>query len=221
MLPRLIIHNVTSLDGRLDVSQADVGLYYELAQQFQADAILSGSKTMLAAYPPEQSTDEGASEGQEKPKNARPLLVVVDSRGRIRNWRRIRNEPYWGHTVVLCSRATPKEYLDYVDKVGVDRIVTGNDRVDLSAALEELNARFQVQIVRVDSGGILNGVLLHAGLVDEISVMIDPCLIGDQSPHPFIAAPRMTTPGTAISLKLIAMEQVRGDTVWLRYEITK
>ncbi len=30
MLPRVILHNVVSLDGRLDVSLADVGLYYQL-----------------------------------------------------------------------------------------------------------------------------------------------------------------------------------------------
>ena len=33
--------------------------------------------------------------------------------------------------------------------------------------------------MRVDSGGALNGALLRAGLVDEISLLVHPVLVGD------------------------------------------
>jgi 2,5-diamino-6-(ribosylamino)-4(3H)-pyrimidinone 5'-phosphate reductase len=56
----------------------------------------------------------------------------------------------------------------------IDYIVAGDDHVDLRLTLEELNARYGVRIVRVDSGGTLNGVLLRAGLVDEVSALINP-----------------------------------------------
>ena len=45
-----------------------------------------------------------------------PLLVVPDSRGRIRNWLFWRYQPYWRDVVVLCSRATPGTYLEYLQE---------------------------------------------------------------------------------------------------------
>jgi hypothetical protein len=47
--PRVIIHNLISLDGRLDGFPADAGLYYEMASRLPHQAVLTGSGTMLAA----------------------------------------------------------------------------------------------------------------------------------------------------------------------------
>jgi len=221
MLPRVILHIGVSVDGRIDWGQDDVGLYYELAARSNAEAMLSGSNTMLAAYagqetPPEEDLGTG-------PKELHPLhvpfLVVVDSRGQIRNWRTIQREPYWRDVVVLCSRATPPAYLDHLRECHLDTIVAGEERVDLRAALEELNARYGITKVRVDSGGILSGVLLRAGLVDEVSVLVGPYLVGGTSPRSMFVAPDLASPDGVIPLRLIAVEQMRGDIVWLRYEV--
>ena len=45
MLPRVIIHNGISVDGRMDWFTGDLGLYYGLAALLNADAMLSGSET--------------------------------------------------------------------------------------------------------------------------------------------------------------------------------
>lgn len=47
--PQVIIHNLISLDGRLDSFPADAGLYYEMAARLPHQAVLTGSGTMLAA----------------------------------------------------------------------------------------------------------------------------------------------------------------------------
>ena len=41
--PRVIIHNLISLDGRLDGFPADAGLYYEMASRLPHQAVLTGS----------------------------------------------------------------------------------------------------------------------------------------------------------------------------------
>jgi 2,5-diamino-6-(ribosylamino)-4(3H)-pyrimidinone 5'-phosphate reductase len=224
MLPRVILHNGVSLDGRMDWGTGDIGLYYELAARWEADAMLSGSNTMLAAYH-EQEVPEEDGEAFEPPETAaddpRPLLVIVDSRGRFHHWQQIRREPYWRDALALCSHSTPQTYLDYLQKRHINYILAGDDRVDLRGALEELSARYQVQVVRVDSGGILNGVLLRAGLVDEVSVLVDPCLVGGTTPRSIFVAPDLTSAEGVIPLRLIHVENVKGDTVWLRYEVLK
>ncbi len=222
MLPRVIIFNGISLDGRMDFGsgEVDMGLYYGLAARWNAGAMLSGSQTMLTGLPaesmPEVETFEPPAEYHPL---ASPYLVVVDSRGQIRNWNVIRSQPFWREVVALCSQSTPRNYLAYLDKRGITYILAGNERVDLRRALEELNTRFGITRVRVDSGGILNGVLLRAGLVDEVSVLIDPCLVGGTSPRSLFVAPDLTSEEAVTRLRLVHMEQVKENVVWLRYEV--
>lgn len=90
----------------------------------------------------------------------------------------MRAQPYWRDVPALCSQARSKEYLDYLGEGHVEYIVAGGDHVDMRAALEELNTRYGVESIRVDSGGTLNGVRLPEGLVDEVSLLINPALVG-------------------------------------------
>ncbi len=87
--------------------------------------------------------------------------------------------------------------------------------------LEQLNERYGVRTVRVDSGGTLNGVLLRAGLVDEFSLLITPSLVGGTSPKSAFRAPDLTSVDGVIPLRLLQVEKLEGDHLWLRYEVVK
>ncbi|MGD8793152.1 MAG: dihydrofolate reductase family protein, partial [Anaerolineae bacterium] len=162
-----------------------------------------------------------APEADQDGEDSRTLLVVPDSRGRIHNWPQIRREPWWRDVVVLCSQATPQDYVDGLRQMGVDTIIAGYDHVDLAAALEALNARYGIQTVQVDSGGTLNGVLLRAGLVDEISVLISPTLAGGMSPRSIYRAPDLASAEGILPLRLFHLERLEDDIVWLRYEVVR
>ena len=45
MLPRVIIHNQASVDGRMDWVVPDLGLFYGIASRFGEEATLAGSNT--------------------------------------------------------------------------------------------------------------------------------------------------------------------------------
>jgi len=49
MLPRVIIHNAVSANGRIDWFGADVGVLYDLAGRWHGDCALVGSGTDLAS----------------------------------------------------------------------------------------------------------------------------------------------------------------------------
>ena len=148
-------------------------------------------------------------------------MVIADSRGRIRQWAPLRNQPYWRDALALVSRATPEEYLAHLEGEGVEFILTGEDRVDLRASLEELYSRYGVESIRVDSGGTLNGVLLREGLVDEISLLIHPCLVGGTTPRSLFVAPDLTSADDVIDVRLAHVEELRDGVVWLRYEVIR
>lgn len=80
---------------------------------------------------------------------------------------------------------------------------------------------YGINVIRVDSGGIINGVLLREGLVDEVSLMITPTLVGGGTPRSFFVAPDLTFAGDVISLRLILIQDVGDGNVWQRYEVIK
>jgi 2,5-diamino-6-(ribosylamino)-4(3H)-pyrimidinone 5'-phosphate reductase len=220
MLPRVILYNAVSLDGRFDWFTPDIGRFYELASRWQEDATLVGSNTILAAEGANED-EEPSDPPQSEPDDHRPLLVVPDSRGRVRSWHFLRKQPYWRDAVALCSHSTPKPYFEYLEQQNIDRIVAGDDHVDLRAALEELNVRYGVQVVRADSGGTLNGALLRAGLVHEVSVLIHPSLVGGTTPQSIFRASDLASADGVLQLRLAHVEQLEGDLVWLRYEVIR
>ena len=231
MLPRVILHNAISLDGRIDGFPIDLQQYYELTATWKEDATLAGSETFLKAATEAPPEDESAFiPPRSDPKDKRPILVIPDSRGRIRTWHYLRSLPYWRHFVALCSRSTPQDYLQYLKDRHIDCIITGEDHVDLKMALGELYSRYHIRVVRVDSGGTLNGLLLRQGFVNEVSILIYPSLVGGETSSSIFRAqdlPPVSNPDLAsglgakgtIPLKLIAAERLKGDVMWLRYEV--
>ena len=109
----------------------------------------------------------------------------------------------------------------YLDDYEIDTIVSGTDRVDLRAALETLYQRYGIRKIRVDSGGMLNGVLLREKLVSEISVLIAPVVVGRESFISLISGWRLDEGQESIKLNLTHCERFAGDHVWLRYEVIK
>ncbi len=221
MFPRVILHNEVSVDGRIDGFTPNIALFYELASHWKEDATLAGCDTLLKAMEAEQvenETNKVYKTTETNPKDSRPLLVVPDSSGRLKNWNHWRKQPYWKDGVALCSLATSKSHLDYLQEQHIRTIIAGHDHVNLKKALEELYEQYAVKVIRVDSGGTLNGALLRAGLVDEISVLLNPCLVGGASSNSLFRALDLPASGGTIQLLLTHMEKLRDDIVCLRYE---
>lgn len=228
MLPRVILHNAVSLDGHIDGFPVDLQQFYALIATWKEDATLAGSGTFLKAASEAPPEDESAFvPPKADPADPRPILVIPDSRGRIRTWHYLRSLPYWRHFVALCSESTPWDYLEYLEQRHIDCIIAGQDHVDLRMALEELYSRYAVRVVRVDAGGTLNGLLLRQGLVNEVSVLVYPCLAGGKATGSIFRAPSLRAADAAsglgregtISLKLMQARKLRGDVMWLRYEV--
>ena len=145
--------------------------------------------------------------------------MVPDSKGRIRNWHGLRRESYWRDVVVLIARDTPGPYRDYLRRTEVDFVEAGTDQVDMCAALAVLNERYGVQTVHLDSGGILNGVMFRAGLVNEINLLVHPELVGGATPNTIFGGPGAMGLEQSIKARLLQVEALGEGLVWLRYEV--
>ena len=226
MLPKVILHTAMSLDGRITNFPANLELYYSLAATWNPDAVLFGSETVLAAVrdnpalevPPEHEDMFRPPDGAPDP---RPLLVIADSRGRVRCWDAIRTWPYMRDVLALCSNTTPQEYFDYLAERKIGVIVAGDNHIDIRTALELLNKKHVVSTVRTDSGGTLNSVLLQAGVIDEVSVLIHPFLAGGR-PDPTLFDPiKAGFADLQIPLEHLQTDVLEQGIIWARFSVPK
>ena len=229
-LPHLIVHNEMSLDARMDGLEVDMSRFYSLAGTWHEDCTLVGSETLLAGMPELASAGEAVAlepgesrhqtAGADGDEDARPLLAAVDSRGRLPGLGQLRGQPYWRDVIALCSAATPPAHLETLAADGVQTIVAGGDHVDLTAVLERLATDHGVRTVRVDAGGHLIGALLRAGLVNEVSVVIEPRLVGGVSPRWLVQAGDAGS-GDVVRLELRTLERFDDGALWLRYDVAR
>jgi 2,5-diamino-6-(ribosylamino)-4(3H)-pyrimidinone 5'-phosphate reductase len=212
MRPRVVIYDAVSVDGSIEGFEPDVGLFYKIAGRIGEDCTLAGCDTLLASEPDAEGAPPLA---QRQDGDSRPLMAVVDSRGRFRGYRNVLAFGVWRGAVALCAAATPLEHLDYLRSAGVEIAVIGADRVDLPAALEWLAADHAVQLVRVESGGLLNGALAQRGLVDEVHLLIHPVLAG--SGRSFYRP----KDGHVLPLKLLSSEEQEHGALYVRWEVVR
>jgi 2,5-diamino-6-(ribosylamino)-4(3H)-pyrimidinone 5'-phosphate reductase len=206
--PRVILHAAVSIDGRIEGFDPDVAAYYELLSTWEEDVTLCGSETILAAAP-EADPPDAAPVPDPDPDDGRPLLAVIDSRGRVRSWSGLIAAGHWRAGLAVCSETTPGEHLDYLGRQNVEGLFAGEDRVDLRATLTALADR-GAETVRIDAGPTLNGLALRAGVVDELSLLVHPVVAGEGRSF-------VDRLDAGVSLRLVASEERAGGLLWLRY----
>jgi len=201
--PYVVVHAAVSVDGSTAGFEPDVGRFYELAEVWHEDVTLAGADTILAQQP---ALADAELPG---PAPAGPILAVVDGRGRVGAWQSLRDAGHWSKVVAVHTTSTPPR------EHGFPEIVTGSDRVDLAAMLLTLRERFGARVVRVDSGGALNGALLVAGLVDEVSLLIHPSLTAAAARRPWHGG----GPAAGKTMTLMAAQTFPAGLVWLRHGV--
>ena len=142
------------------------------------------------------------------------FAFAIVARGRLA-WET--NDIGGDHVVAILSERVSDEYLAFLRERGVSFLLAGKSDVDLSLALEKIGGRFGVRTLMLEGGGKVNGGLLRAGLVDEVSLLVAPVADGRMGMATLFdvegdgGAPRR--------LVLESVERRTDDVIWLRYHV--
>lgn len=185
MRPKVIVHNSISIDGSLSSFEPNMELHYRIAGMFKPDMHLIGSNTVKAGLtlygdgvPPEKPSDFQRPERDTK----LPAWVLVDSKGTLEGiLHTCRRFEWCRDVIVLVSKKTPQRYLRYLDERHYPYHCLGNTSVDLHEAMDHLAKDYHAKTILTDTGRILGNLLLDQGLVDEISLLIHPVIVGKNS----------------------------------------
>ena len=225
--PRVICHMATSVDGRIvvdgwpDAASVAVRRQYEQVHaSYEADGWICGRVTMEpfagGVRPEAEVAREHAGEARRDdftaPGDFDSFAFAIDASGRLA-WES--NDIDGDHVVAILSERVSDDYLASLRERGVSYLLAGAREVDLALALEKVGERFGVRTLMLEGGGRINGGMLQAGLVDEVSLLLAPVVDG-----------RMGTPAlfdredeATCRLVLDSVERRADDVLWLRYRV--
>ena len=231
---RLVTFNVASIDGRIAISRSTPSWldarWKPLGRFEPVDAMslhgarvsLQGSNSFTGRDAPGAAFEDHAAArvpaGDFLPADLQShpgrWLVVIDSRARIR-WTIF--EMDGTKLAVLLSGTTPAAYRQFLREHEVPYLEAGEDHVDLGRALHRLGEVFGVDLVVSDAGGVLNGVLLRSGLVDEIDIQFLPVVVGSAGAPAIFEGYDLGALGSIRDLELISAETRQDGSVFARY----
>ena len=221
-ITKVVMHNSVSLDGSFTDFKVNMGLHYEIANRYKADANIIGSNTIvmgIAIYGGEIPSENEADFNKPDRDKALPYWIIADTKGITKGMlHTCRSFEFCKDVIVLISHQTNEDYINYLRERDYDYLVCGDEHIDFKKVLSILSTNYGIKTVLIDSGPTLNGVLLSNNIVDEISLIISPTIVGRKS-NKLLA--NLDTGKQKVNLELLACEGLDSGLVLLRYKVLK
>jgi 2,5-diamino-6-(ribosylamino)-4(3H)-pyrimidinone 5'-phosphate reductase len=227
--PYVICHMTASIDGKiltrrwdhLSVSDSIGELYDEAAGEYDVGAWLVGTKTMKEFFP---SSKKLRTSKKAVPvgdyiahAQAETLAITTDTNGSLRF---NDNEVGGDHIVVITTQKADTAYRAHLREQEISYLICGKEKIDFALALRKLRRVFKLEKLLLEGGGLINGAMLQAGLIDEISQLIVPIVDGGGAGISGLYDLNIKRPKRgAFALRLIEQRTFKNGTVWLRYRV--
>ena len=218
---RVVVNAAMSADGKLSTRerrQVDISgpADFERVDELRAesDAVMVGVGTVVADDPSlTVDGEERRERRREAGRTEQPARVVADSRIRTPPDAAVLDDA--AESYLLVSETAPTDFVQQMEEEGATVITAGENRVDLPAALEQLESHGVDQLL-VEGGGEIIYSLFESDLVDRLSVFVGPVVIGGRD------APTLADgDGFVDEFPALRLAEVRriDDGVLLVYEV--
>ncbi len=216
--PFVIVKYAASLDGRIGTEIGDSrwlegpeSLRWDQSRRPVMDAIMVGSSTVLIDDPRLTARPEGVADPRQ------PLRIVLDSRGRISSEAKVLVGP--SRTLVVTTQRSASSWRRAIEATGAEVLTQPEDEsghVDLRALLPVLGER-DIATLLVEGGGILLGSFFDQRLVDKVTLVMSPVIIGARSAPAAVAGHGAQRMADAVRLQNITVERLDEDILLTAY----
>ena len=211
--PYVVFSAAITLDGKLATrtgdsklsSKADKNRVHKL--RGKVDAILIGKNTA-------KLDDPILSVHHTKKKN--PIRIILDSNATIKNNSRILRTSSKIPTIIAVGERASKKNLQRLEKLPVQIIVCGKNRINIKKLLGILRKQ-GIKKILVEGGGETNWSFVKENLTDEMIITITPYFVGGATAATLVDGDGFPTIAKSTKLKLKSIRRMNNEIV-LHYE---
>lgn len=165
------------------------------------NAIMVGAATVLADDP-ELTTRLNVP-------GLQPTRIIVDSKLRVPLTARVLNEE--APTIILTTEQADESKVKNLHELGIEVLPCGTgSRVDLVKAMKLLGER-GINSILLEGGGVLNGAMIEAGLVDKLMLFYAPIIVGGNGSPSAFAFTGPDEMSSALRLNRVSMQAFGED----------
>ncbi len=229
MRPHIICLMLTSPDGSLhpsrwttspDGSRSDwSALYEKVHKSHDANAWMVGRVTMAeiskaGAHPPAPPFEVKRPHHFAN-RQATSFAIALDRSGKLH----FSGDALYGdHVIVLLGADVHDSHLAELAADGVSYVVSQTPEMDIGGMLDLVGRELGIERILLEGGAAVNGSLIAAGLVDELSFVVAPALEARDGSDRIIAFGTEGLAGKA-ELSLISCEPLGNGALHLRYRV--
>ncbi len=216
--PLVIAKFAASLDGKIAATSGDSRWVsgpqtLDWAHRIRArlDAIIVGVNTVLVDNPRLTARPPGRASGSRQ-----PLRIVVDSHGRTPAGADVLSND--APTLLATTGSSPPAWRASMAGRGAEVVVLpeSGGRVDLHSLIELLAARGALQVL-VEGGGTLLGSFFDLRLVDKVTAVIAPIIIGGATAATAVGGRGAARMAETLRLRDVEVSRLGDDTLITGY----
>lgn len=122
----------------------------------------------------------------------------------------------------LCLATANKNHPAFNMKADNLEVINCEDKIDFKNLFEKLKTNYGIEKLTIQTGGTLNSILLREGLIDHLSIVMTPCLIGGKDTSTLIDGESLHSENDLLkikALKLIDCEKLKDSYLHLKYDV--
>jgi 2,5-diamino-6-(ribosylamino)-4(3H)-pyrimidinone 5'-phosphate reductase len=227
--PATTLFMIESVDGKIstgDVDELDVdkdfkrivgvkeGLhqYYDLEKQTDPYSLNTGRVMQKI----------GVNERTKEPTKMGCSFIIIDNKPHL-DEKGVEYLAKWVKTLFLVTTNRNHPVNALKEKYSNIIILNYENKVDLAELLAKLKSEYGVERITIQSGGTLNSEWIRQGLIDHLSVVIAPLVIGGKNTSTLVDGESLHTQEDLLKikvLKLVKCEVLENSYLHLRYDVS-
>ena len=183
--------------------------YYDLEQRTDLASLNTG-KVMAKI---------GANERTDEPTRIPVTFVIVDNEPHL-TARGVEFLSKWVERLIVVT--TNGSHPSYGSNRSNVTTIPCDSPIDFPALFQRLGEQYGIDRLTIQSGGTLNATLVRAGLVDRLSIVLAPVIVGGKDTPSLVAGESLHAVGElgkVRALRLVAADVLKDSYLHLRYDV--
>lgn len=226
--PHTALFMIQSLDGKIstgDVDTLDVDLdfkrikgvregvnqYYDLEKL--ADPFSLNTGRVMAKI--------GVNDRSTQPEKIGCSFVIIDSKPHL-TAKGTEYVAQWVKRLFLVTSNHDHPAFDLRETYPNIEVMYYENDIDLADVLRKLHDEYAIERLTIQSGGTINAAWIRSSLIDQVSIVIAPCLIGGTHTQSLIGGESLHTQEDLIkirSLKLVHCNVLENNYIHVLYDV--